>query len=838
MDRVRETPPSTNETAAAFAQNAPRAGFLCKLSSVGVMERRFFVLKPSTHLYYFSSPSDTQPRGCLELDGGAGVKMLEKLEDGRVRFSIQLDQLEVVLEARSEEVCRDWMTALKQEQLGYCQQELMRAQQLTIGYRQRISDLDKMVQELRLVEKDKEGALEDAANWKRKYDELNQAVRLLTLYLRRQPKESPATGDKVKGLTGDASDVAITPLTAATTPTTQELSIDESYDEEIDLETLQAPGSHLSALVNACQQLYDNMRFASHEASSALDDVQAALQQKVASERKLAKAEKHLMKLWQDNTALRQELKITKKEKRVLVKEIKGLRSKAAILPQDGPVQEEDVDASTGVDIEGERLFQELEEQVESNIRLHEEFLAKNKLFPSPNLSIPEDEAVNTSAADSGATMRINNSINGGGAGSIASTGRSSPIEPKILSLLDDDTDEEEEDDDNDAESGITSTLSSVGADFGDGASQGALSDSKNHDSVNDIERPWSRMEDDESHRDDSEASKSVVTENGKATSRLTCPLADVVETNNEAYESMEKDGEVYHLTFYSRKIGLQFQKVPPTSSASGVLTEAMTADLPSKGSDKTASELRRIADMTRKAKGYDMSDNSDEAGVAVPLDAVLVCGFHGFDDTANHKRPKLGAHLVAFDGISVELGRWTFESIRKAIQARSRPLTLSFRDDFLTTEQRSILTRAVAEVDNAIPPPQRTIQYRTSSDAPSRSGALMSLHSREPSHESEQFINDFRQGSVGDGDDLSTSSYPYRTFSANTSVVSQDFRSFSQAGSSSVYSSTIGPLVGQLMNGISKSNSDAESRPKYMSRTGVSLEHKPEHHDYRNSLL
>ena len=56
-------------------------------------------------------------------------------------------------------------------------------------------------------------------------------------------------------------------------------------------------------------------------------------------------------------------------------------------------------------------------------------------------------------------------------------------------------------------------------------------------------------------------------------------------------------------------------------------------------------------------------------------------------------------ARLVAFDGIPVEVGKWTFESIRKSIQARGRPLTLSFRNDFLTSKQREILTKAVEKI-------------------------------------------------------------------------------------------------------------------------------------------
>eukprot|EP00978_Attheya_sp_CCMP212_P042650 scaffold263625_cov33-Attheya_sp.AAC.1 len=63
-----------------------------------------------------------------------------------------------------------------------------------------------------------------------------------------------------------------------------------------------------------------------------------------------------------------------------------------------------------------------------------------------------------------------------------------------------------------------------------------------------------------------SESSKSIVTDNAP-TSRLACPLADVMQTRtNGAVATPNQDDssrKVYHLTFYAKKIGLQFQKIP-----------------------------------------------------------------------------------------------------------------------------------------------------------------------------------------------------------------------------------------------------------------------------------
>ena len=58
------------------------------------------------------------------------------------------------------------------------------------------------------------------------------------------------------------------------------------------------------------------------------------------------------------------------------------------------------------------------------------------------------------------------------------------------------------------------------------------------------------------------DVSKTMFTENGQATSRLLeCSLADVVETRESKGNTGKEDGKVYHLTFYSRKIGLRSKR-------------------------------------------------------------------------------------------------------------------------------------------------------------------------------------------------------------------------------------------------------------------------------------
>lgn len=840
--------------AASFARSAPISGYLTKLSAKrDQFKNYFFVLKPSTHLYYFQSPNDTEPRGCIDLEEApTSLKKAESFPDGRTRFVIQLSSKDskksisnrsVVLEARSDQLCEQWLEAMKTERISHYQEEIQLAQRRATGHKQRIKDLEHLVENYRMVEKDRDGAIEDAAQWKSKYDKLNEAVRLMTLKLRREAVHNEECSESKDGEIKNE----IKPYDDDETATSHETEDMVNNFEEL---VHEVSGSSLPALYNACEQLKDHVRLASEEASSAVQDLTVTSTSLDACKEKLRKAEKHMCKLWEDTTSLRNELKITKQEKRILVREVKILRAKESIMPKDLPA-----DCEIG-DAEAERLVEELEEQVESSIRIHEEFLAKNRsMVDPPNLleevetvslnsskqsSLIDSEKVGVENADnnkSPATMKDASAIDPS-----YRSGASSPVEPKTLSLLDIDSDDDNSSVD---EEEIGSAISSVGADLGEGSTHGTPLREDLENDHSDIKRQiWSRLDMESESREGSTTSisltaRSVVTENGQATSQLACPLADVVETSNAKNEEGKKeDTTIYHLTFYSRKIGLQFQKVPP-ALVNGVLTEAMTTDLVEASSDgsQTASELRRIADMTRRAKGFDISENENECRTAKPLDTVLVCGFHGFDDESNHTRPRLGARLVAFDGISVELGKWTFESIRKAIQARGRPLTLSFRNDFLTTEQRKVLTRAIEEVDSALPPLKRTIQYKTA-NTPTSVSSTQSGRSRRSSseHIDTDGLGPLNARASNDDDSLSSSNLHH--FSANTSIATHnDPRSFSSAGSSVFSASLVGPLISNLMQRLPPAQ-ESDSKPDYLSRTGESLEKLTGHHDFQNSLL
>eukprot|EP00591_Stephanopyxis_turris_P001673 CAMPEP_0195516144 /NCGR_PEP_ID=MMETSP0794_2-20130614/6961_1 /TAXON_ID=515487 /ORGANISM="Stephanopyxis turris, Strain CCMP 815" /LENGTH=282 /DNA_ID=CAMNT_0040644665 /DNA_START=54 /DNA_END=902 /DNA_ORIENTATION=+ len=233
---------------------------------------------------------------------------------------------------------------------------------------------------------------------------------------------------------------------------------------------------------------------------------------------------------------------------------------------------------------------------------------------------------------------------------------------------------------------------------------------------------------------------------------------------------------------------------------------------------------------------------------MATPVDFVVVCGFKGFDDV-NQQRPKLGARLVAFDGISIEIGRWTFESVRKAIQARGRPMTLSFRNEMLTVQQRAVLAKAVTEVND--PPSLPTSVVHEASNQISRALRYSDTAAEpklSPVTEGQREVTDIWQPKQ-----QHTNCYPHslQQVGSNNGSVSvtssppregrrSDFRSFSEVGTSSILSSTVAPFVATLMSGLAKGDTRNETfAPSYLrGESQSSLDQKPHHHDFKASLL
>ena len=228
-----------------------------------------------------------------------------------------------------------------------------------------------------------------------------------------------------------------------------------------------------TALSNAVQQLRESVRLASIEASTALDDLCVANEKLTALEKRMLKAEKKLCDQWEENCALRQELKITKQEKKVLVKEIKVSRNNSSHAMMQGRQVYMDDDLGGmvfNIGREGERLIEELEEHVIASIELNKKLLANKDMEDASRTFSKHPELNLSETADSGLTLRVENTNSQTG-----SSDKTSPLRPKVLSLLDNDSDDENSSINGEEDSSINgedksngpSCISSVGADLG-----------------------------------------------------------------------------------------------------------------------------------------------------------------------------------------------------------------------------------------------------------------------------------------------------------------------------------------------------------------------------------
>jgi hypothetical protein len=347
---------------------------------------------------------------------------------------------------------------------------------------------------------------------------------------------------------------------------------------------------------------------------------------------------------------------------------------------------------------------------------------------------------------------------------------------------------------------------------------------------------------------------RSLVTSNGGATLKLICPFVDVTETriNDELQNEQIPDrGQVYHLTFYGSKIGIQFQKVPAESFNNSKLADAMRADLFDDGRRRTNMELQKVRTIANfnSTSDFDICPGDESScPIVYPKDIVVVCGFHGFDELSNsNKRPHLGARLIAFDGISVEIGPWTFDSIRKSIQARGRPITLSFRNEYLSTKQRSILTKAVIDVNTSIPQQEQFSQYKISElTSTFNSQTIKRQHFDNSSEYASSYNIPNRSDDHSDAESSITESAasPLNSRKAipfsKRKGITKTWKSFSDAGSStssSKFASKFGPMMSNLVSTFN-TNKESVPKPEYLSRIPNYVESRKQHQEYRASLL
>ncbi|KAL7549042.1 hypothetical protein ACHAWF_012305 [Thalassiosira exigua] len=926
-----------SRTALSFSRSSSHSGYLRKLGrNIPAFKRRFFVLRPSTHLYYFVGPDDVEPRGCIDLDsrwdragddgeggvegGGAGggggceVREVGTMPDGTFRFELtfreeanvadggsladdddasdsgsrsssgssrrrqRFRRRTVVLEARTESIGREWMAKLRSERLSAARSEADRL----------LTDLDEMrsisarwedsaceeAMRADAAERARDVAIADARTWEGRFAELDEAIGLLA-------KEGGGGGGE-EGRRG----------------TTYRLPEGADGLPRLD-------GTHFDALAEALRAARAGRDDASKKESEASDRV-AELERRVREvEDRAQRAEDEASSAREEGRALREDLTRARREKKILVKEVKALRAAAAEEEEDsrrrepprddrswrrhdsGSVQSSRAESRSDgrggashsgsnapaarpprrkLDGEERRLVLELEEHVMSGLRLSEQFLTLNGIDPS-EAGDDLDGSVQASVRASKAGADASPERRAGAVPFREALLDLSPMPTRkaasrplphygnrpLGSLMDDNDDESESalvsadagsslpeaansdrnGDNNSGADGSFVAESMLGADLLDNVHQyqeASSSDDPVNQNLHDkfagqmLVTPGQSVSSgsnmgvkqashtgDRSHAPPSRDAASRVTDNGRATTKLECPLRDVGETphhHNRPESTLGDDGKVYHIAFRGAKIGLQFQKVPNDPASGGLLTDAMTADHGHNVEAQTAADLRRVASFSRRPRDRDRGDGrATECLPATPADAVLVCGFVGFDDSTGNVRPRIGARLVAFDGIPVEVGHWTFESIRKSIQARGRPLTLSFRNDFLTPKQRAILTKAVDDVNpNPTSSSQRSDVFR--GIAPTRETNHDHIRHDNAIYTSTSSLSSHRS--------LPKSKYGY---------------AFSEAGSS--ITSAVAPLVSNLL-----SNRSAGVAPDYLKRTSDSLDKMRHHHDFQSGLL
>ena len=883
-------------TAITFAKSAPHSGYLKKLGkNIHSFKRRFFVLKPSTHLYYFMSPNDVEPRGCIDLDnfvegsgGGCQVNEIGVLPDGTFRFELVFDEEEqdlndailndgydnvfetksssnnrqiIVLEARTEEIGREWISKIKSERLSVAkgqvdqlQTSLAKSEAACAHWEESASDEKRRANE---AEMSRNVAIAEAKSWEGRFRDLNEAIQLLVR--------------------------DTTPTSEAEVDSGESSSSSEFLRES--LQGLELNGTNFEEVSESFQRIRDDYNEARKKKDYANESIMKLQQRLVEAEERATKAEADLAQVQEDARAMQNDLKRVKREKKILVKEVKTLhesRRQQEIenknLKQHQPEQYNSNSPSIRSNEDQRRLILELEEHVMSGLRLSEQFLHLNGIDPS---EVGDDfgSSIQTSKASDlsplrrrriPAVIRAKPDILGDDLDSIQASSKASDMSPlrqmqnkpnvplqtilspanpslqrnhQMSNLLDDDDDDEEEAGEEEvepSESEVTSrseqgeasqtemhsgdeksvkqNLNEIFAEEPqtDSFEQAAMQASKQNDTTNDASRSLAEVASIQS----SGSVRSKVTDNGHATTQLVKAPQDA-RSEPSFTTPTDGDGGVYHITFYRKRLGLQFQKVPnEMGTTTGLLTNVlMTAD----GLDApetTATELQRIASLSQHSKKRGGNSEMESILPVSPVDAVIVCGFIGFDDSSGSIRPKVGARLVAFDGIPVEVGRWTFESIRKGIQARGRPLTLSFRNDALSPKQQDILKKALGDISAAAPPPQ-SIPTNPQYHLP-RAG------SRGESHQ--QYL---------DEQSLAAASTESSTTSSQRSRFKKHY-SFSETGSS--LSSAVAPLVSNLMKKSTKQQQQQRqqqqfSEPEYVRRQ-LSSHDQMRLDEFRSSML
>jgi PH domain len=626
-----------NDPQHAPPQQAPQmAGYCNVLREGGGGKRRFFVLSGPV-LYYFRHAHDQEPRGSIDLSDARVTWINETDSAAAVVLALEYSDYRLVLEAPHYAWLHHLQQALHTAQLARLQHEHERK------YQALSTERNQLTQERRELAQDLQNSQSSRAA-------LEESCRKLTAFLKNNEESSPFN---------DAEEPRIEPAQV------EPADGDAATPNEAMECALRQPA--LADLWNASLQLRHYWRLAAAEAATAVREVQAAQTLVQTSEQQRLQAQELLVATWEENALLRRDLVQARRERRVLVQEVKNLQQEKLPTPQAPTRVEHAASEQQQQELNEDELIDQLEAHLSTSMQLHEQLLQ-----PRP-LTLPKKPVQR----------------------------RPSPRSISMDSLFDSDSEGNQPQETTKEHDASLSCSSSVVAEAST-VDVSAMEWAESVTNSSTLEDQSGALLLEQEAKDDGPTRVPEVVSlrppRGVPTCQLACPLADVVRADDDQSNPCH-ELQVYHLTFYSQKIGIQFQKVPPPpATTKGSITDAVAADLlrlPT-SSNNTAAELRRIASLSSSTTRQE----PPALRVSTPVDAVLVCGCHGFESSTEtgHAPPRIGARLVAFDGISVEMGHWTFESIRKSIQARGRPLTLSFRNDFLTTEQRKILTRAINE--------------------------------------------------------------------------------------------------------------------------------------------
>lgn len=326
-----------SNTMIEFAKRAAKAGYLWKLgTNVREYKRRFFVLKPTTYLFYFVSENDTEPRGCIDLEKEPiSISPLHLLPDGRCRFQLTTQQEEpssttagsIHLEARTQSVANEWITALTTQRFSYTQDQITQQQTQISEYEAKIQQLEQENHYYRSLEQERDNYREEATQWKNLYQQLTQDI-------------------------------------------TKEL---HKFDPSAAAEEVDAIGQ----IQNTCNLLWNQKQTLEQQLTSSQETVQQLSTDGTSLQKRMQKAERLITKLWEENCNYQMKISKLKRDRKILATEIQTLRQlPAAAAPH--PTNR-NLPPPTLFGSAEKRLLCELEQDIVSSLKLHDKFLATSR---------------------------------------------------------------------------------------------------------------------------------------------------------------------------------------------------------------------------------------------------------------------------------------------------------------------------------------------------------------------------------------------------------------------------------------------------------------------------